>query len=84
MAVRMVKAKADYYELDCNGNRLGAYVYAGYIISVEPNGVVSKFTYSKEFFDGCKAQRRIVALDVIHASGKGVVILPDGHVVPIP
>jgi len=84
MAAKVSKAQVEYYELDCSGSKLVAYVYGNHIISVDGDGTVRKFAYNKEFFDGCKAQRRPVKLDVVYSSDKLVIILPDGHAVPIP
>jgi len=84
MAIRASKKKIDYYELNCGGNNLKAYVYCGFIIAVEPDGAIRKIVYNKEFFDGCKTQHRVVTLDVIHGHGKDIIVLPDGHTVPIP
>jgi len=84
MAVKISKVKVSYYEMDCNGNNLRAYVYGGFIIAIEPDGTIRKFSYNKEFFDGCKMRHRVVTLTIVHGYEKSVVMLPDGHAVPIP
>ena len=60
MVVRVSKIRVDYYELDCGGNRLEAFVYDNYIITIEPDGAIRKISYNKEFFSGCKTRHRRV------------------------
>jgi len=84
MAINMAKVKAIRYELDCDYRRFTAYVCCSKTIMIDEDGAVEVLSFSGRFTDCDIVKRQVETIELVYSRDVKLVILPTGHVVPLP